>query len=77
MSVGRAAQCDSWGLYSWEGGRAHYWRCFHVLMGKWEKLLSKASTDSHRIAFHLIWMCMNEKKDNIISILSYPFNKRK
>ena len=46
---------------------------FSVLMGKYENCFQKRSADNHRVTSHLIWICMNEKKDNIISILSYLF----
>lgn len=46
---------------------------FSVLMGKYENCFQKRSADSHGVTSHLIWICMNVKKDHIISILSYLF----
>lgn len=45
------------------------------LTSKWKNYY-QVSTSSRHIASHLIWICINEVKVNIISILSYLPHKK-
>lgn len=46
----------------------------NLLMGKYESCFREGCADSHEVT-HLIWICMHEEKDNVISILPSPLEK--